>query len=270
MKQILALLFLAGLAAAQPANPDCGPITFSFAGGNGTAGDVNGAAYFDNRARACDSWTVSYQADPGLSGYTLALLYSTGTGSPGSFIAWPANQSNAQSSFGTATNGLATFCNLATCVPSAGVTFNTPWVQVKVSGASGNGNLNGVIYGYRTGSSGAASSGGGGSGCPNPCPVTQDTTPWIVAQTGLSTFGSNQQGVTESAVALGNHTAKSVCVKALSTNTSSVFVGASGVSDSTGFELPAGQGLCVNLANSDLIYVIAADTSENVSYEWTN
>lgn len=195
MKQILALLFLAGIIQAQPANPDCGPITFTFVGGNGTAGDANGAAYFDNRARACDSWTVSYQADSGLSGFTLAFLYSTGTTMPGSFIAWPANQSNAQASFGTATNGLATFCNLATCVPSAGVTFNTPWVQVSVTGASGTGNINSVFYGYRTGSSGGGTGGGGGgTGCPNPCPVHGDVAPGSPASNPVTEGARNDAG----------------------------------------------------------------------------
>ena len=97
--------------------------------------------------------------------------------------------------------------------------------------------------------------------CPNPCPVSQ---------IGLGSFTSAQQGVTASAAALGTNTAKAVCVKALIGNTINVYVGASGVTDSTGFELPPGQGVCVNLSNTNLLYVIASTTGASVSYEWTN
>lgn len=78
---------------------------------------------------------------------------------------------------------------------------------------------------------------------------------------------SGQQAVTASAVALATHTlAKGICVNALSTNSISVFVGPSGVTTSTGFELTAKAGYCVAVANSNAIYVIASTTGASVTW----
>ena len=64
--------------------------------------------------------------------------------------------------------------------------------------------------------------------------------------------------------------AKSVCVHALIGNIINVYAGASGVTDSTGMEIPPGQGYCWNVANTNLIYVIASTTGASVSVTWTN
>lgn len=297
------LLFLAALPLmAQTPTPDCPPQQFYFTNGNG-------AQIFDNRSIGCDQWTIVYQADPGLSGYTLAFQSTTGINGPGTFVAYTGNTINSSASFGTAANGIATYCNLASCL-SMGVTVNTPWVQVLVSGASGSGAVRGTLYGYRTGYTGGTGGsggggGGGGTGCPNPCPVVgtaaagsppngdpvlvggSDGTDARTVSTdssgnvnvnvkssvnpaGAAAFTSAQQSVTGSAVALGTNTSKSVCVHALIANTINVYAGASGVTTSTGMEIPPGQGYCWNIANSNLIYVIASTTGASVSYTWTN
>jgi hypothetical protein len=293
------LLFAFALAAwSQTPLPDCPPQQFYFTNGNG-------AQVFDNRSIGCDQWTVVYQVDPSQTGYTLAFQSSSGINAPGTFVAYTGNTINSSASFGTAANGIATYCGLASCA-SMGVTVNTPWVQILVSGASGVGAVRGTFYGYRTGYTGGTGgagggSGGGGSGCVGtvgtPCvvnlyeldgtalagPSNFGTSPGAVAvqnvnaavlstvnPLGTAAFTSEQQAVTASAVNLGTNTAKAVCVHALITNTINIYAGASGVTTSTGMEIPPGQGYCWNVANTDLVYVIASTTGASVSVTWTN
>jgi len=88
------------------------------------------------------------------------------------------------------------------------------------------------------------------------------TTPVMV-----SSFATNQQSVTTSAAALGTQaTARGICVEALSSNTLSIFIGGSGVTTSSGLELPAGAAWCGPLSNSNLIYVIASATGQTVTW----
>lgn len=302
MKFALGLLLFAGLAAAQTPvqNPDCAPITFTFAGGNGISPTLPNP-YYDNRSTQCVTWTLAYEADSTLSGYTVAFQSATGSAAPGTFGAYTGNTVNSSSSFGSAALGIATYCSLATC-STGGSTVNTPWLRVRVTGATGTGNIRGVWYGYRTGATGGTGGGGGGgggSGCPNPCPVegvdaagAAPTVPPVptagfdgtdnrrfksdtsgnaaIFQIGLSALTTGQQAVTASAVNLGSNAAKAVCVHALIANTINVYAGASGVTTSTGMEIPPGQGFCWNVANTNLVYVIASTTGASVSFSWTN
>lgn len=78
---------------------------------------------------------------------------------------------------------------------------------------------------------------------------------------------SGQQAVTATAAALATHTLTSgICVEALSTNAISVFVGPSGVTTSTGQEIPAGAATCIALSNSNEIYVVASTTGATVTW----
>jgi hypothetical protein len=307
MKQILlGLALFAATAVAQTpplaSQPDCASITFTFAGGNGIAPTLP-TAYFDNRSLQCESWTLAYEADAGLTGYTVAFQSAVGSTVPSTFGAYTGNTVNSSPSFGTAAVGLATYCNLATCT-TGGATVNTPWIRVLISGATGTGNIRGVLYGYRTGytggtGAGGGGGGGGGSGCPNPCPVegvdaagAAPTVPPVatagfdgtdnrriktdasgdqaIFQIGLSTFTAGQQAVTGTAANLGTATAKAVCVHSLIANTINVFVGQTGVTTSTGMELPPGQGYCWNVSNTNLLFVIASTTGASVSFTVTN
>lgn len=280
MKHILlGLALFAGAAAAQttpPVLPDCGPITFTFTGGNGIAPTLP-TAYFDNRSAQCDSWTLAYEADAGLTGYTVAFQSSLGASTPSSFGSYTGNTVNSSATFGTAASGKATYCDLATCT-SGGTTVNTPWIRVLVTGASGTGTLRGVLYGYKTGytggtGAGAGGGGGGGGGCSSPCTVVQPTASLLnadVVQVGAPTFTAAQQAVTGTAANLGTAAAKAVCVHALIANTINVFVGATGVTTSTGMELPPGQGYCWDVANTNLLFVVASTTGATVSYSVTN
>ena len=78
---------------------------------------------------------------------------------------------------------------------------------------------------------------------------------------------SGQQAVTATAAPLATHTLTTgICVEALSTNAISVFIGPSGVTTSTGQEIPAGAASCVALANSNEIYVVASTTGAAVTW----
>jgi len=297
---LLTLATLLPLAAQQ--TPPTGPIdclmSFYFVSGNGTA-------QIDNRVTGCDQWTIVYQADQAISGYTLAFQYTTGINVPGAFIAYPAtNVQNKSTSFGTASSGLATYCNLATC-GSSFVTINTPWVRVSVAGATGVGGVRGTLYGYRTGYTGGGGGnggGGGGTGCPSPCPVegvdaagAAPTVPPVAVsgfdgtdgqriktdtsgdilniELGTGTFNGGQQAVTGSAANLGSNASKEVCVTANVENTANVFVGNSSVASSggsIGFELAPGLGVCSKVSNTNLVYVIAVTTGQTISYTYRN
>lgn len=75
-----------------------------------------------------------------------------------------------------------------------------------------------------------------------------------------SVAGTAQQAVTASAVALPNTACKTAVVKNDDASTQDIFLGASGVTTSTGFRLKAGQSITVNISNTDAIFVIAAST----------
>jgi len=91
-----------------------------------------------------------------------------------------------------------------------------------------------------------------------------------VAQQGNAALLSGQQAVTGTAAALATHASKSVCVKALLANTINVYVGTTGVTTSTGFELTPGAGLCMALSNVNLVFVVASTTGASVSWASTN
>lgn len=82
-----------------------------------------------------------------------------------------------------------------------------------------------------------------------------------------SSLVAGQQAVTGTATALsGNALAQGVTVEALSANTISVFVGPSGVTTSTGLELPPGSAVTLPVSNTNLVFVIASTTGASVSF----
>jgi hypothetical protein len=104
-------------------------------------------------------------------------------------------------------------------------------------------------------------------------PVSQATASNLnadVVGVGNSTYSAGQTAVTATAAALGSNSTKQVCIEALSTNSISVFIGGSGVTTSTGFELKAGAGKCMPLTNTNQIYVVASTTGATVTWDYTN
>ena len=251
-KHLLFALFLCFTGLVRAQTPDCLPPAF-LAQGNGTFGGPLG--YYDNRALQCQTWTVAYQSDGGITGFTLAFNAAVGANTPGSFS--PVTPVTTSASFGTAQYGIATYNLLST---TTGDNVIAPFVNVSIASGTGTGSIRIELYGYRTGPTGGTGGGGGGGGgtaCPNPCPVE----PF-----GLSTLATNQQAVTASAVNLGTNTSRVVCLVADIGNTITIYFGASGVTTSTGFPLVAGQPACVQQANTNQVYVIASTTGAKV--EW--
>lgn len=96
--------------------------------------------------------------------------------------------------------------------------------------------------------------------------TTAPTTP--VQPAGFAAEISGQQAVTGSAAALAtNATQHWACVKATPANTISVFVGPSGITTATGYELGPGDERCYLVTNTNQLYVIASTTGASVS--WT-
>ena len=171
-----------------------------------------------------------------------------------------------------------------------------PWAAVEITGLTGTGTVKTLLLGYKGSSPALPASISvtpsgtqdvniikvGGTPVSSPLPVsaaqsgtwtvqpgnTANTTPWLVNSTliGNTAVLSGQQSVTGSAVALGTNTSKSICVKAALGNTINVYVGPTGITTSTGFELTPGQGACLPVTNTNLVYVIASTTGASVSW----
>ncbi len=153
-----------GQAVAQAA--DC-QLFFNFTAAGQVAGPIaNYGAGSVNGANLCDTWTIAYTV-VGFSGVSLrfeSANAATAT-TPGTFGAY-AGTVNVGVNPNTSTTGAQSkFTNGAVAIP---------WVQVKLTTATGSGNVVGMLQGWNSGNGGSAGSGpggGGGSGCPNPCPV---------------------------------------------------------------------------------------------------
>lgn len=59
---------------------------------------------------------------------------------------------------------------------------------------------------------------------------------------------------------------RSVTIKALSTNTVAVYVGATGVTTANGFELLAGESVTMDIANLATVFVISGSAAQVVKY----
>ena len=71
-------------------------------------------------------------------------------------------------------------------------------------------------------------------------------------------------------VQLASNACASVTVKARATNTGTIYVGASSVSSTTGFELAAGESVSVDITNTNAVWVDASASGDGVSYLWVN
>jgi len=78
---------------------------------------------------------------------------------------------------------------------------------------------------------------------------------------------TGQQTVSPSAAALpGQALVNGVAVQALSANTQTVYVGASGVTASTGYPLGPGQAISFAVANADSVYVLGQNATDVVAF----
>lgn len=88
-----------------------------------------------------------------------------------------------------------------------------------------------------------------------------------ISTTPLATVYNGSKTVpTVTAETIGSQATTSVTIKALSTNTVAVYVGTTGVTTSTGFELLAGESVTLDVNNLSKIYVISGSSSQVVRY----
>jgi len=168
--------------------------------------------------------------------------------------------------------GIVSAATIGSCV-NPGEYITTSAAPVSLYGQvtptiTGTGSLVVVLYGYSDNpaaggtSSNSISSPVDGSGyvevdCKTGCSATSVPTSIL----------AGQQAVTATAAALAsNSLTRGLCVQALSTNTISVFVGPSGVTTSTGIELPPKASYCPALSNSNELYVVASTTGASVTW----
>ena len=73
------------------------------------------------------------------------------------------------------------------------------------------------------------------------------------------------QNVTDSAVQLGDNSCKHVDIMAAIANTGIVYIGASGVSATTGIGLYPGDVYSVNITNTNLLYTISTVSGDDIN-----
>lgn len=82
-----------------------------------------------------------------------------------------------------------------------------------------------------------------------------------------SSFVTGQSSVGISAGALNSNTlTQGIIIQALSTNTVSIYIGPSGVTTSTGFELQPGQATSIAVNNTNVIYAISGTAGQGLCF----
>jgi hypothetical protein len=222
-------------------------------------GNSLGTVYFSQTGTVTTAGTISILCETTAGNYTVSTLSPTTSTSIQAFsvpsVACPLLSVAYVPGGSTATAIILeyVFSVPATQPISGTITANqgtSPWVT-NVSQFGGNN----VVTG--TGTSGA--------GVPR-VTVSSDssftTTPSLSA-----TILSGQQAVTNSATALATTTlAHGLCVQALSTNAHSVFIGPTGVTTSTGLELPAKSSTCLSVSNANAVFVVDASGGDTVTW----
>lgn len=103
-----------------------------------------------------------------------------------------------------------------------------------------------------------------------PVVISSDQSTISVTAGAQSAVGSFQTSVTTTEAALATNTTKNVCLKAATANTAAIYVGTTGVTSSTGYELNAGDGICLPVSNSNLAHAVAASGTQTLTTAFTN
>lgn len=158
-------------------------------------------------------------------------------------------------------NGSSVAGDLVPGTPSAAMAFNhrgysSVWFKLK-SGSASNLRIEATANGEITFG-------------PNPSPLgVQSSSNSISTLSALSTsFATGQLAVTAVAQALGSATSykNGVVLTNMSSSSTSVFVGPSGVTTTTGFELQVGSSIILPIQDISTIYAIASAVGSRVSY----
>lgn len=85
-----------------------------------------------------------------------------------------------------------------------------------------------------------------------------------------TTIFNGQASVTTSAAALASNTAKQVCLKSAIANTDLIYIGVTGVTTGTGYQVNPGDGQCLAINNSNLIFAISASGTQTLTFNGWN
>jgi hypothetical protein len=93
-----------------------------------------------------------------------------------------------------------------------------------------------------------------------------------VQESGRGTVFHGQTAIptTVGGTALAANACKSVVVKNLQSNAAIIWVGVTGVTAGTGYELNPGESLTLQVSNSNLIYALSASGTQNLCFIGTN
>ena len=169
--------------------------------------------------------------------------------------------------------GIETAATIGSCASAgsyANSSASTPTTTGQLTPTiTGTGSVTVILFGYvntPASGSGGPSSNVAVTNFPSTQPVSLATAPTTPTQPlGFSAVIAAQRAVTASAAALPTNSVHGFCVKALSTNSITVYVGPSGVTDSTGYPLNGGDSICYQGSNTNLAYVIASTTGASVA-----
>lgn len=271
------------------------------ASGTVTTGSPGTTAYIDNTHAGCLDWLVTYSTTTGVSG--LSLLFQTATnvaGVPGTPSAYGGTLNSGINPNTAATPPWAITDATGTKYPFLRMNLTSLTGAGTVQGKLYGWKRRPTVVTVEAGSTcpigtpcvvvGNKSNNAVVPGSTNlgvlPCLANAAAPSWTegfqvvcsedlagnlrivgtVQPIGNASLLSGQQSVTASAVALASNASKTVCVKALASNSINVFVGPSGETTSTGFLLAPGEGTCQPLANTNLVFVIASTTGASVSW----
>lgn len=185
-----ACLFLPGKGYGQTNTappPDCLYfITATTTAGSPSTISFPNAAGFNNTSVGCQTWTVFYTATA-TSGTLTNVDFQSALGAvtAGTFGDWGGTIDTGINPNTSNTTGTSTFST--GCASTVECNVVNSWTKVLFTRNNFIGNIRGVVMGYKSGYPGGGGGGGGGGGCTSPCPVTQDTVPWVDQITGTST-----------------------------------------------------------------------------------
>ena len=104
-------------------------------------------------------------------------------------------------------------------------------------------------------------------------PVLWDGVVNVGPPTAPSTFGNGQGTVASPGTAqalAGSTTIKGVTVKALKTNSGTIYIGDASVDSSNGYPLEAGAQLAIAINNLNKVFVDASGASQSYAFAWVN
>ena len=85
---------------------------------------------------------------------------------------------------------------------------------------------------------------------------------------GLSSVKSFQQAATTGAVALTSNVCTMMIIKCDDASTVPIYIGGSGVTTSTGFQLQPGQGISINVLNTNDVYIVGTGSGGTADVIW--